>query len=226
MRRVTEVTRPKEDDSAEAAGEPARRSRRSRRRPAQVLLRRRPGRDRRAPGLRARPRRQTSFASCKFTDYTAEKVRTLYPRQPSCGSSGPIRRNAAEIIAKLEERGIDFDELRRGRATSPTPIRSTCSATWPSTPRLRTRRERADRLRKEKKDFFEQYGPEARAILNELLDKYAEHGTAQFVIPDVLKVPPISQHGNVIEIAEKFGGSDQLGMPSPAADPALRRMRR
>ncbi len=56
---------------------------------------------------------------------------------------------------------------------------------------LRSRRERADRLRRDKKDFFDQYGPEAKTILNELLDKYADHGTAQFIIPDVLKVPPI-----------------------------------
>jgi len=45
---------------------------------------------------------------------------------------------------------------------------------------------RADQVRKDKKDFFTIFGPKARAILNELLDKYYEHGTAQFVIPDVL----------------------------------------
>ncbi|MBI4327416.1 MAG: hypothetical protein HY674_19455 [Chloroflexi bacterium] len=28
--------------------------------------------------------------------------------------------------------------------------------------------------------------------------------------PDVLKVPPISHHGNVNEIIGKFGGADQL----------------
>jgi type I restriction enzyme R subunit len=43
-----------------------------------------------------------------------------------------------------------------------------------------------------------------------LLEKYAEHGTAQFVIPDVLKVPPISERGNVIEIARLFGGPEKL----------------
>jgi type I restriction enzyme, R subunit len=43
-----------------------------------------------------------------------------------------------------------------------------------------------------------------------LLEKYAEHGTAQFVIPDVLKVPPISGHGNVREIASLFGGPREL----------------
>lgn len=53
-------------------------------------------------------------------------------------------------------------------------------------------------------------GPEARAILGDLLDKYAEHGTAQFVIPDVLELPPISERGNVIEIAGFFGGPAAL----------------
>jgi len=65
-------------------------------------------------------------------------------------------------------------------------------------------------LRRDRIDFFDQYGPDARAILGELLDKYSEHGTAQFVIPDVLKVPPISEHGNVIEIARHFGGGEAL----------------
>ncbi len=51
---------------------------------------------------------------------------------------------------------------------------------------------------------------EARQILDELLEKYTEHGTAQFMIPDVLELPPINQHGNVIEIADKFGGVDSL----------------
>ena len=65
-------------------------------------------------------------------------------------------------------------------------------------------------MRKEQKDFFTKYGPKAREILDELLEKYAEHGTAQFVIPDVLKLPPISEHGNVIEIAAHFGGPERL----------------
>ena len=46
---------------------------------------------------------------------------------------------------------------------------------------LRTRRERADRLKMDRKDFFDKYAPEARCILEELLEKYAQHGTAQFV---------------------------------------------
>jgi type I restriction enzyme R subunit len=75
---------------------------------------------------------------------------------------------------------------------------------------LRTRRERARRLRSERKDSWDQYGPEARAILDELLEKYAAHGAAQFKMPDVLEVPPINGHGNVMEIAERFGGEERL----------------
>ena len=58
--------------------------------------------------------------------------------------------------------------------------------------------------------FFAHFGPEAREILNDLLQKYASDGELQFTLPDVLKVPPISQHGNVAEIIGKFGGADQL----------------
>ncbi len=36
------------------------------------------------------------------------------------------------------------------------------------------------------------------------------HGPAQFAIPDVLKVPPLSARGNVSEIAALFGGAERL----------------
>jgi type I restriction enzyme R subunit len=65
-------------------------------------------------------------------------------------------------------------------------------------------------LRNNKKDFLAQFGDDARSILNELLEKYADHGVAQFTIPDVLKVEPISRHGNVMEIASYFGGPERL----------------
>jgi type I restriction enzyme R subunit len=144
-----------------------------------------------------------------FTDYTADKVRTLFRNATELRDewSDPDRRRA--IIERLEERGIDFDHLAE-TANQPDadPLDLLCHLAFNAP--LRTRRERAQRLRSERKDFFEQYGPEARQILDELLDKYTEHGTAQFVIPDVLELPPINAHGNVIEIAGRFGGVDKL----------------
>lgn len=145
----------------------------------------------------------------RFSEYAAEKVRTLYPSAADLRKkwADPVLRT--EIIAKLEERGIDFDQLR---ATSNQPEADAfdllCHLAFNAP--LRSRRERADRVRKEEREFFDRFGPEAKAILGQLLEKYAKHGTAQFVIPDVLKVPPISERGNVIEIAQLFGGPEKL----------------
>jgi type I restriction enzyme R subunit len=145
----------------------------------------------------------------QYSDYAAEKVRTLFPNAAELRSKWADPDHRAEIIAKLEERGIEFDELAKA-ANQPDadPFDLLCHLAYNAP--LRTRRERAQRLQKEKKDFFDQFSPEASAILNELLEKYAEHGTAQFLLPDVLEVPPLSEHGNVIEIAKKFGGPEKL----------------
>ncbi len=63
--------------------------------------------------------------------------------------------------------------------------------------------------------FFKFFAPEAREILDDLLEKYASDGELQLLVarkhlPDALKVRPISDHGNVNEIIGKFGGADQL----------------
>jgi len=145
----------------------------------------------------------------QFTDYTADKVRTMYRNAAELRGEWADPEQRSEIIERLAERGIDFDHLAE-TANQPDadPLDLICHLAFNAP--LRTRRERAQRLRTERQDFFDQFGPDARKILDELLDKYTEHGTAQFVIPDVLEVPPISAHGNVIEIAGRFGGVEQL----------------
>ena len=82
--------------------------------------------------------------------------------------------------------------------------------TWPITPRFGPDESEPSDSGRKKRDFFDHYSPEARAIIEELLDKYAEHGTTQLRIPDVFEVPPISEHGNLVEIAKLFGGTDNL----------------
>jgi type I restriction enzyme R subunit len=145
----------------------------------------------------------------KYSDYAAEKVRTLYPSAPELRQKWANPSERSEIIERLAQRGISFDELAEtAKQPNADPFDLLCHVAFNAP--LRTRRERAQRVCEERKDFFEQYGPEARAILNELLDKYAEYGTAQFVLPDVLQVPPISHRGNVIEIAKMFGGGENL----------------
>ncbi|MGD0499072.1 MAG: DEAD/DEAH box helicase family protein [Bryobacteraceae bacterium] len=145
----------------------------------------------------------------KFTDYTADKVRNMYPSAAALRSKWSNAEERAQIIEALEDRGISFDELAEtAKQPDADPFDLLCYIAYNAP--LRTRRERAEALRTDKKDFFEKYSPEARAVLNEMLDKYVEFGTAQFQIPDILKIEPISRRGNVMEIARLFGGAAKM----------------
>jgi type I restriction enzyme, R subunit len=145
----------------------------------------------------------------KMTDFTGERVRTMSagPDDLRQRWRDPVQR--AEIVAKLKERGIDFDSLasQTGQPEA-DPFDLLCHLAF-NAPIL-TRRQRADRVKKEERAFFEKFAPGARAVLDDLLEKYAEHGTEQFILPDILHIPPISEHGTVGEIIGLFGGADRL----------------
>jgi len=145
----------------------------------------------------------------KYTDYAAESVRSIAPSVSELRKRWADAGKRTEIIEALNERGINFQELieQTGQPNA-DPFDLICHLAFNAP--LRTRRERAQRLKHDRKDFFEQYGGEAQAILNELLEKYAEHGDAQFLLPDVLRVPPISTHGQPAEIIQIFGGPEKL----------------
>jgi type I restriction enzyme R subunit len=145
----------------------------------------------------------------KFTDYTAEKVRSMCPSAADLRSKWTSAEERAEIIQALDDRGISFQKLAdEAKQPDADPFDLLCNLAFNAP--LRTRRERAEVLRKDKKDFFDHYAPEARAVLNEMLDKYIEYGQAQFQIPEVLKVPPISERGTVPQIAAFFGGAENM----------------
>lgn len=145
----------------------------------------------------------------KFTDYAAEHVRAIVPSAAELRSRWSKTEERAAVVQALEERGVTLDQLAENtEQPDADPFDLLCHVAY-SAP-LRTRRERADRLRKGRLDFWEYFQPESREILQQILDKYVEHGTGGFTVPGILKVAPLSSHGNVLEIAGKFGGAEQL----------------
>jgi type I restriction enzyme R subunit len=133
----------------------------------------------------------------------------MFPSAAELRSRWTDIQERAAIIESLEQHGISLSELMEvSKKPDADPFDVLCSVAF-SAP-LRTRRERAERLRREKKDFFERYSEPARQVLNDILEKYIEYGTAEFKIPDILKVPPISERGTVLEIAAFFKGSENL----------------
>jgi type I restriction enzyme, R subunit len=144
-----------------------------------------------------------------LTDYTTEKVRSLCPNAHTLRERWANLDQRAEIVANLAERGVDFQALAlQAGQPDADPFDLLCHLAFNAP--LRTRRERADRVKRERAEFFARFAPEARAILGDLLEKYAADGELQFTLPDVLQIPPISAHGNVTEIIGKFGGPDHL----------------
>ena len=145
----------------------------------------------------------------KFTDYASENVRTLWTSAAELRARWSNAQERDSVIEELEKRGITLDQLADNVGQPEAdPLDLLCYVAF-SAP-LRSRRERAERLLKGRKAFWDRFKPEARLILEQILNKYIEYGTAQFKVPDILKVAPISNYGNVLEIAAKFGGAEHL----------------
>ncbi|KQZ74775.1 DEAD/DEAH box helicase [Rhodanobacter sp. Root561] len=68
-----------------------------------------------------------------------------------------------------------------------------------------TRRERANSVRK--RDVFGKYGEQARAVLEVLLDKFADHGVQDIEDAKVLELPPFDQFGSKTAIRRGIFGS-------------------
>ena len=71
-----------------------------------------------------------------------------------------------------------------------------------------TRRERVENVRK--RNYFSQYGDQARAVLDALLEKYADEGVQSIEDMKVLRIHPLDQLGTPIEIVKYFGGRQQF----------------
>jgi type I restriction enzyme R subunit len=145
----------------------------------------------------------------KFTDYTADKVRSMYPSAAALRSKWSSAEERAAILETLEQKGILLEELMAvANQPEADPFDLLCHVAFNAP--LRTRRERAEALRRNNQNFFDSYAPKAREVLNDILEKYIDYGVAQFQIPEILKVPPISERGTVMEIDAMFGGAEQL----------------
>ena len=68
-----------------------------------------------------------------------------------------------------------------------------------------TRRERANNVKK--RDVFGKYGEKARAVLEALLDKFADHGVQDIEDAKVLELPPFDQFGSKTQIRRDIFGS-------------------
>ncbi len=145
----------------------------------------------------------------EYTEYAGKAVRTLYRSAAELRGQWRDAKLRQSAIDALAERGIDLADLaERAGSTDKDPFDLLCHVAYGGP--QRTRRERAQAVRSGSPDFWEQYAPEARAVLAAILDKYADHGVDELALPEALEVPPLSEMGSIVEIASRFGGTAAL----------------
>lgn len=145
----------------------------------------------------------------EYDDYAAGEVRRLFGGASDLRTRWRTAEGRDAVVDALAARGVSLGELVEFtglRDADPLDLLVHVAWNGPAT----ARRERAQALRREHEAFFDCFAPEARAVLEELLEKYAEFGPSQLDDLGVLEVPPLTDHGSPVEIAARFGGADGL----------------
>ena len=106
------------------------------------------------------------------------------------------------IVEELEAEGLPLDLIALELGKDLDPFDLICHVAFDAKPL--TRRERADNVKK--RDVFNKYGDQARAVLDALLAKYADEGVFNLDDVTVLRIPPFTQLGTPVQLVEVFGG--------------------
>ncbi|MBF0417082.1 MAG: DEAD/DEAH box helicase family protein [Magnetococcales bacterium] len=135
-------------------------------------------------------------------DYTRKAVRREFASLDAFINRWSQTEQKQALLQELEEHGILLDSLAEEVGKEFGPFDLICHVAFDQPPL--TRRERAERVKK--RDPFTRYGEQARAVLNALLDKFADEDLPNLTDRNLLKLQPISQAGTPTEIIRAFGG--------------------
>ncbi|HEY2384032.1 MAG TPA: DEAD/DEAH box helicase family protein [Terriglobia bacterium] len=137
-------------------------------------------------------------------DYTRKKVRGTYASLDAFLNAWHAADRKQAIVEELAGRGVFLDELAEQVGRDYDAFDLVCHVVFDQPPL--TRRERVERVRK--RNVFAKYGAKTRAVLNALLDKYADGGVKSVESMEILKVEPMTEFGTPVEIVRLFGGKD------------------
>lgn len=138
-------------------------------------------------------------------DYTRQTVRKAYTSLSAFLNAWNDAERKQAIVEELAEQGVFLDELAEQVGRNYDAFDLVCHVAFDQPPL--TRRERAEKVRK--RHVFAQYGEQTRAVLDVLLEKYADGGIKSVESLDILKVEPLTTFGTPLEIVKLFGGKEK-----------------
>ena len=138
-----------------------------------------------------------------YRDFTRKQIHKEFASLDEFLSTWNASRKKQVIIELLEEHGIVLDNLAEEIGKEYGDFDLICHIAYDQPPL--TRKERTNNVKK--RNYFTKYGEQARAVLNALLDKYADEGIRTIENAKVLKLKPFSDMGTPMEIINQvFGG--------------------
>jgi type I restriction enzyme, R subunit len=137
-------------------------------------------------------------------DYTRKNVRQQYASLDAFLHRWKETDRKKAIVDELYEQGVFFDALQKEVGEEYGPFDLICHLAY-DVP-LKTRKERANKLKGT--EYLDKYNDKAKAVLEALLDKYADEGMENIELDNqvnVLKLHPISTLGSMVELVGSFG---------------------
>lgn len=121
------------------------------------------------------------------------------------------------LVDELAAEGLPLELIAAELGKDLDPFDLICHVAFDAKPL--TRRERAENVKK--RDVFAQYGTQARAVLDALLDKYADDGVLNLDDTKVLRIPPFDKLGTPVQLVQAFGGKPGFEQAVHALQSAL-----
>ena len=104
-------------------------------------------------------------------------------------------------VDQLADEGLLLSALAEEVGKDLDPFDLICHVAFDQPPL--SRRDRAEHVRK--RNVFTNYGPQARAVLEALLQKYQDEGTTDLDDPRIQKIRPFDAMGTPVELIRRFG---------------------
>ena len=138
-----------------------------------------------------------------YREYSRKNIRKEFASLDEFVTKWNTTKKKQAIVKELEDYGIELDKLAQEVGKDYGDFDLICHIAYDQPPL--TRKERADKVKK--RNYFTKYGAEARAVLEALLEKYADEGVLTIESPKVLKLNPFDKMGTPVEIINNvFGG--------------------